>query len=280
MFLRVAIISLMLFTSSSAIAELLPNRIEINYEQAKNPDHAELYDLLRERQALEKIQKFLSPFKLPRPLVVRLKGCDGEADAYYGDDVITICYEYLVELWKGIPDNTTPAGITPVDAIVGPFVDTTLHEFAHALIDMFQMPVLGRLEDAADQIAAYIYLRLDESQTRRLIMGTVYTYFLAESRVQENLSVTHYADEHGTPAQRAYNLLCMAYGANISKYGDIVSKGYLPQKRAIFCEEEYEQVQDALDILLLPYVDRALAKEVRSTNWLKQVDDLLDSNTQ
>jgi hypothetical protein len=29
--------------------------------------------------------------------------------------------------------------------------------------------------------------------------------------------------------------------------GDIVSKGYLPKSRAEFCEEEYEQVQDAVD---------------------------------
>ena len=31
-----------------------------------------------------------------------------------------------------MPAETTAAGVTPIDAMVGPLVDTGLHEFGHA----------------------------------------------------------------------------------------------------------------------------------------------------
>ena len=92
-----------------------------------------------------------------------LAECDGEADAFYGDDAITICYEYISELWKNMPAETTEAGIAPMDTIIGPLFDTCLHEFAHALFDMLDVPVLGREEDAADQVAAYINLHFGKA---------------------------------------------------------------------------------------------------------------------
>jgi hypothetical protein len=105
-----------------------------------------------------------------------LKGCDGEADAWYDENAITICYEYISELWKNMPAKTTVLGIEPMDTVIGPLSDTTLHEFAHALFDMLNVPVLGREEDAADQVAAYINLHFGKALARRLMMGTAYAY--------------------------------------------------------------------------------------------------------
>jgi len=68
-----------------------------------------------------------------------------------------------------MPPETTAAGVTPIDAIVGPLFDTSLHEFAHALFEMLRVPVLGREEDAADQVSAYIMLQLGKVEARRLI---------------------------------------------------------------------------------------------------------------
>ena len=79
-----------------------------------------------------------------------------------------------------------------------------------------------------------------------------------------------YAGEHGTPAQRFFNVLCIAYGADTKLFADIVSGGYLPKTRAEYCEEEYEQVQDAFDLLVLPHIDVVLAEKVRNTKWLRE----------
>lgn len=65
-------------------------------------------------------------------------------------------------------------------------------------------------------------------------------------------------------------MLCIAYGADTKLFGDIVSKGYLPKSRAEFCEEEYEQVQDAVDLLITPHIDLDLADEVMDRTWLRE----------
>jgi hypothetical protein len=67
---------------------------------------------------------------------------------------------------------------------------------------------------------------------------------------------TAHADEHGTPAQRLYNLLCMAYGSDKELFADVVSKGYLPESRAEICEGEYRQVQKAFEALIVAHIDR------------------------
>ena len=120
---------------------------------------------------LERLQNFLSPFRLPRTLNLSLAECDGEADAFFGDDAITICYEYISELWKNMPAETTEAGIVPMDTIIGPLLDTCLHEFAHALFDMSTCQCSGAEEDAADQVAAYINLQFGKAEARRPIMA-------------------------------------------------------------------------------------------------------------
>ena len=259
---------LLAFTSM-AFAAPKTNQIKIRYATPVNPEHQVLYDTATERLMLERLQEFLSPFKLPRSLILELTGCDGEADAFYGDNVITICYEYAAELWKNRPSETTPGGVAPFDAFRGPLVDTCLHEFAHALIDLFELPVFGRMEDAADQISAYIYLQLDLEDARRLIGGTAYAY-LSETADEELLPLAEFADDHSLPAQRAYNVLCMAYGADKEYFSDLVSKGYLPTERAEFCEEEYEQIQDAFDELIGPHVDRKLARKVYKKDLLSE----------
>jgi Putative metallopeptidase len=265
--LAVAGMVLVTATATTAFAASRSNRVNVTYVLPKDPAHQPIYERLKEHRALERLQKFLSPFRLPRTLKVSLAGCDGEADAFYGDDAITICYEYISELWKNMPAETTAAGTAPMDTIIGPLFDTSLHEFAHALFDMLKLPVLGREEDAADQVAAYINLQFGKAEARRLIMGTAYAY-ANEAEHAAPLSLKQFADEHGTPAQRAYNVLCIAYGADPELFGDLVSRGYLPKKRAEGCADEYRQIADAFEGLILPHLNRAQAKRILDGAWL------------
>jgi len=244
------------------------DRVAISYEPPKNPAHQMIYERLKERRVLEKLKEFVSPFRLPRTLTIALAGCDGEADAFYGDDKITLCYEYVDELWKHMPAETTAAGVMPMDTVIGPLFDTTLHEFGHALFDMLHIPTFGREEDAADQVAAYIILQLGKEEARRLMMATAYAYMSEVERKKTPPSLKEFADEHGTPAQRAFNTLCIAYGADPKLFEDVVTKGYLPKKRADACEDEYQQVAHAFETLIGPHIDRRAAKNILDKNWL------------
>jgi hypothetical protein len=245
------------------------NQVRVNYVPPKNPAHQQIYELLKERQSLEKFQELLSPFRLPWTLNISLNECGGEADAMYSDETITICYEYIEDLRNHMPAQTTPAGIEPIDTLVGPFVDTVLHEFAHALFDYLDLPILGREEDAADQVSAYIYLQLGKDEARRLIMGTVYAYML-EVQDTDPPTMEEYADEHSTSEQRAFNLLCIAYGADPDLFEDVAALGGLPQERVDICEEEYELISFAYQTLIDPHIDPELAKKVFDRTWLPE----------
>jgi Putative metallopeptidase len=253
--------------SAQKNSKMRADRIEISYGLPKNPAHASVLRLLKEGQVLEKFKEFLSPLRLPRVLQLKVAGCDGESNAWYEDDAITVCYEYIDDILRNAPKETTPAGVTRADAIVGPTLEVFLHEVGHAVFDYLGVPIMGREEDAADQFAAYLLLQFAKEDARRLIIGTAYAYNIDASKAVTDKNA--FADEHGLPAQRFYNILCMAYGTDMKLFADLVEKEYLPKKRAEDCEGEYEQVSAAMRKLIQPNIDAARAKQVRAKRWLK-----------
>lgn len=244
-------------------------QIRIEYVPPKNPAHQSIYDRLKQTRSLERIQTLLSPLRLPRPLFLKVSGCDGDSNAWYDEGFVTVCYEFLADILKNAPEQTLPGGITQEDEILGPLIDVFLHETGHAVFDQLKVPVLGREEDAADLFSAYIMLQLGKEGARRLILGSAYQY--KADVVSPQVPLTKYADEHGIPAQRFFNVLCIAYGADPKLFADVVEKGYLPKQRAEGCDGEYEQIAFAFKKLIGPYIDQKLAKKVLVT-WMRDVN--------
>jgi Putative metallopeptidase len=251
--------------ASAALAQPAPaERVVINYVPPADPAHRPIYDLVKENRGLERVREILLPIRWPRTLRLEIKGCDGEANAWYEEATITVCYEFLEELWKKANDRRRPATVAREDAFAGPFADVFLHEASHALFDQLKIPLLGREEDAADQVAAYHVLQFPKEHRRRLVAGSAYAYG-RELRVRNasdlfrpRLKFTNYetyADEHGTQAQRLYNLFCLAYGSDKELFADIVEKEFLPDDRAERCEDEYRQVEFAYRTLIGPHRD-------------------------
>lgn len=241
------------------------DRIAIAYVAPVDGAHEPLYRMLKEQRTLERVRELLSRIRWPRTLRLELTGCEGESNAWYEDAVVSVCYEYLDDMWRSANSSRRPAYIAREDAFVGPVVDTFLHEAGHAVFDLLKIPLLGREEDAADQLAAYIVLQFPKEKKKRLILGSAYAY-ASELRVRSARDLTRprlgfgrhitHADEHGTPAQRLYNLLCIAYGSDKDLFADVVSKGYLPSARAEMCEDEYRQIDFAYRTLIAPHVDK------------------------
>jgi hypothetical protein len=254
-------------TAAGKSPVLRADRIQTAYVPPKNSAHEALFQLLKERRVLEKFKGLLSALRLPRALLLKVEGCDGESNAWYANDAVTVCYEYLEDILQNAPKETTSAGVTRSDAIVGPTLEVFLHEVGHAVFDYLSVPVLGREEDAADQFAAYLLLQFAESDARRLIYGVAYSYNIDASK--PSTKKNPFADEHGLPAQRFYNVLCMAYGADSKLFADLVDKKYLPSERAEGCADEYDQVIRALNKLIGPYIDQTRAKQVRAKQWLR-----------
>jgi hypothetical protein len=71
---------------------------------------------------------------LPHRLLLRTQDCDGESNAWSNEDSVTVCYEFIDDIWKNAPEKTTPAGVAPIDALIGPFMDVFLHEAADVTV--------------------------------------------------------------------------------------------------------------------------------------------------
>lgn len=251
-----------------------PNRIDIQYVAPKSPDHQQVYDLVRNARTLERIAQLLAPIRLPRRLLIKTEGCDGISNAWYDGEAVTVCYEYLDDLWKNASQQAAQEGIAPIDTLIGSVVDVFLHETGHAVFDILKIPLFGREEDAADQFSIYIMLRFGKDEARRLILGNAYQYKGDLQSPVVSIALKKFADEHGTPSQRFFNVLCLAYGADAKLFADFVSKGYLPKERAEYCEGEYAQVDHAFRRLIGPHLDRWMAMKMHK-RWLAPSDTRL-----
>src|SRR5262245_54060002 len=205
-------------------ADLQPNRIRIEYAEPEHPQVQPFRDMLIQRHPLEKVQEIFSPLRLPMDLTVRTKEC-GISNAWYRRPDITICYEYIRDIIEMAPKETSPEGISPVDAIVGQFLFTAAHEMGHAVFDYLDVPLFGRPEDDADQFAAHVLIKIGQQDARRLIEGAAYTYNEYIKNPTVTVRLIAFADVHGAPVQRLYNLLCLAYGADPDAFASVVDKG-------------------------------------------------------
>ena len=251
----------------------MPNRVTVIYVPPTNPELQELYTLLRERRALEKIQEILSPFRLPEELTIKATEC-GVANAWYGrqdgEPTVTLCYDLLKNILKSLPKKTSPAGVTPADAAVGQFVFATLHEVGHATFNIFSVPIFGHVEDAADNFATYILLHFGKEQARRLIGGAAWAWraYLGDykSNPVVQTRMARFASAHGLPQERFYNLVCLAYGADPVNFPEV--KTILPPTRLPRCKSEYVTVRYAFRKEIAPHIDKEMASRVLDTNWL------------
>ena len=247
------------------------------YVPPNNFGFQEVYDLLRQHNALEKVKEILSPFQLPEQLTIETTEC-GAVNSYYQrknfKPTVTICYEFLKRIMELLPSEITPTGLTPTDAAVGQFFWVTFHEVGHAAFDIFNVPIFGHEEDAADNFATFITLHFGKGQARRLINGAAWAWRAYLGDYQKNPVVqtrlAAFATDHGLPQERFYNLVCLAFGANSQEFADLA--GFLPPTRAPNCSHEYQTLVRAFRQQIRPHIDQEQARAVLDTDWLEQVE--------
>jgi hypothetical protein len=161
---------------------------------------------------LEDLQQFLSALKLPRKLIVRLDECGAATVHFQPGGPVTVCYEYIEEIER------IAYGPLRSDMITGAFVQELLHEVARGVFDVLNVPIWGRVSDAADNFAAYIMLQFGKDVALRTVRGT-HLFFGAIAIFGSDTSA---ADVRSSAAQRNFNTICIAYGGDPTTFNDIV----------------------------------------------------------
>lgn len=177
----------------------------------------------------------------------------GVENAWYNGETheVTMCYELMAKsesLFKD--DEKTQEELD--EAVVGSTAWTLYHEIGHAMIDVLQINLTGKNEDAADQISTYILLDGTEDGEKAALSGA--EDFYREAGEDNSLGETQFADTHSLSKQRFYNVTCWVYGTDPEKYGYLTQKYEGMGPRADYCKDEYETMVKSWQTHLNPYL--------------------------
>lgn len=172
----------------------------------------------------------------------------GIQNAYYSPDdkAVFLCWELLDLIASVMQDPSVP----PEDveyAIGSAWLFVVFHELGHALVDVYDLPITGREEDAVDDLATITLI--DAGASDAAVAAAVFWILTDDGQYGD----AKFADEHSLNAQRFYGILCTVYGSDPERYADLVDGGYLPYGRAQRCPREYAQKDASWSRLLEPW---------------------------
>lgn len=139
-------------------------------------------------------------------------------------------------------------GSTGRSIAAGTWVFVTFHELGHALVDILQLPVTGREEDAVDGFSTVLLLQAELAEA--VLQAAIY-WAVSDTGMYGQQD---FADEHSLNSQRYYNLLCWIYGSDPQRFADLVAQGHLPEERAGRCMGEHQQLESSWTALLRPHL--------------------------
>jgi len=188
----------------------------------------------------------------PRPLPIRFQDC-GQVNAFYSpaDHDIKICHE----LFDGMRALFKTAGIDDKrgeELTLSTVVFAFFHEFGHAVVGEFGLPITGKGEDAADELAILVLVGQGKDGQRVALDATEWFDLMAKQGAKAVTNRTFF-DEHSYDEARVGNILCMLYGADKVTYADLMKKRGMPARRLAFCLKDYPDRRIAWDKLLGPY---------------------------
>jgi hypothetical protein len=221
----------------------------------KNPALRTVAEAMCERHLLDAFALLVNQtFKLPKNLPIVGAEC-GQSNAFYDRNkvAIVICYE----LGKEVFDRVTRELRTDADAqghiAAGALFFLFAHELGHAVINLYDLPVLGREEDAADQIATFLLIVMASHKPEVARYWTIGAHWFFSKRPLF-FARGHFADEHSVNPQRQFNIACWIYGSDPNRYVQLAQYAKLPNSRAQRCPGEYQQMLSAAKQMLSPYI--------------------------
>lgn len=124
--------------------------------------------------------------------------------------------------------------------VLGNIVFVLFHEFGHALVSEFDLPVLGREENAVDRFATFLLTpegdENEDEDPSTILVDAMRGWFAASE--QTEFAELDWWDEHGPDRQRAYQIACLLYGVDPKKFSAMADEIELPEARRESCPAE------------------------------------------
>jgi|CXWL01.1.fsa_nt_gi hypothetical protein len=239
--------------SLGAQAPSAAGEVYYHYEPPKKAEYKELEKIFQEAKFLEALAEGIADtFELPADLTIVAGEC-GEPNAFYApdDQTITLCYE-LVEEFAKLHTAASEDGDAEAigNSVFGATVFVFFHEVGHALVDLFDLPITGKEEDAVDQLATVVLVESEDDAGLAAALDGAFTFLLQGQEGPDSKEEMAFWDEHSMDEQRFYNIACWVLGSDPEAFGSMVEDGWLPEDRAVRCPGEWAQTSKAWNRLL------------------------------
>lgn len=212
----------------------------------------ELAAALQDSGLLGKVSRAVNTrVQLPKAVQLRLADCEA-ANAWYLPEQreVQLCLQ-LAELVAELLSAQVEDEEQLLRAVDGSLRFILLHEVGHALVDVLQLAVTGREEDAVDQLAVWLLLEQDDGAEAVLSAASVFAGNASGG--------TDFAAAHALDAQRYFNMVCWVYGSAPARFADLPTDWGLPAERAAGCADEYRQLRVAWTRLLAAHAPKTPA---------------------
>ncbi|KAB1087721.1 hypothetical protein F4V91_15555 [Neorhizobium galegae] len=127
------------------------------------------------------------------------------------------------------------------------------HEAGHMLVSEFNLPVLGREEDAVDTLSTLLLLEADGEVFDTALTDSVdgWTFSAEASEAAEEEQALW--DVHALDRQRAFSMVCMMVGKDAEKFKESADNLEFPEERRKQCVGEYQKARDSWFGVLKPH---------------------------
>ncbi|MET1076458.1 MAG: DUF4344 domain-containing metallopeptidase [Pseudomonas sp.] len=148
------------------------------------------------------------------------------------------------------------------------------HEIGHLFVGEFELPVLGKEEDAADNVATLMLLAEDTDASAAALNDAANGWYLSEYSDE----ATHYEnadfyDNHSLDIQRSYAIVCLMVGSDAEKFGEIADEFDLDKDRQEGCASDFAQAVTSWDSLLASSVRDGKAGKAIKVEYESGGDD-------
>lgn len=232
----------LLLSADIACAE--NNKINIIFEETSHSVEKPIREKLMESESITDVAELINDtLKLKYPIDIIFGADDGPL--YDGETrEISIPYGFLTEVRDRFKaDKYEETGVSIEEATMGSLMHTLFHELGHAFIPMFDFPVLGKEEDAVDNLATTMLIEYFDNGSEIAISAA--DLFDLESDDIETFTAEDFWGVHSLNEQRYYNTLCMVYGSDPDKYEHIAEDAEFSEERAEVCVIDYEKISDS-----------------------------------
>lgn len=126
------------------------------------------------------------------------------------------------------------------------------HEAGHMLVSEYNLPVLGKEEDAVDTLSTLLLLEADAEVFDTALIDSVdgWTFSAEESEEEEQAMW----GAHALDRQRAFNMVCLMVGKDAKKFKESADDLEMPKSRREECVDEYKKARDSWFGLLKPHL--------------------------